>query len=103
MPLTDKGESILNSLQKEYGSKHGKEVLYAGKNSGRFTGIDEACAKADAATNNYAEREKKRRRLGDLKATLQSYREGREKGLRPSEVAEKAIRREISELESELK
>lgn len=103
MPLTDKGAEILSSLQKEYGEKHGKEVLYAGKNSGRFTGIDEACAKADAATNNYAEREKKRRRLGDLKATLQSYRVGRDRGLKPSETAENAMRREIVELESELK
>ena len=43
MPLTAKGEEILANLEKEYGPKHGKEVLYAGKNKGTFTGIDWAC------------------------------------------------------------
>jgi uncharacterized protein len=42
MPLTRKGQEILAALLKEYGSEEkAKEVLYAGKNSGRFTGIDE--------------------------------------------------------------
>lgn len=40
MPLTHKGTVIKRALEKEYGKKHGEEVLYAGKNSGRFTGID---------------------------------------------------------------
>lgn len=40
MPLTEKGEKILANLEKEYGKEKAKEVLYAGKNSGRFTGID---------------------------------------------------------------
>jgi hypothetical protein len=39
-PLTEKGESILAALEKEYGEKKGKEVLFAGKNKGTFTGID---------------------------------------------------------------
>jgi len=39
-PLTAKGEEILENLQKEYGTEKGKEVLYAGKNKGTFTGID---------------------------------------------------------------
>ena len=42
MPLTAKGEEIKASLVKEYGEKKGTSVLYAGKNSGRFTGIDSA-------------------------------------------------------------
>ena len=42
MPLTHKGEVLERALEKEYGKKKGKEVLYAGKNSGRFTGIDSA-------------------------------------------------------------
>lgn len=40
MPLTSKGQAILKSLQAEYGAEKGESVLYAGKNSGRFTGID---------------------------------------------------------------
>jgi len=40
MPLTEKGEKILNNLEKEYGKEKGKSVLYAGKNAGTFTGID---------------------------------------------------------------
>ena len=41
MPLTSKGEKIKASLVKEYGSeKKAKQVLYAGKNAGTFTGID---------------------------------------------------------------
>lgn len=52
MPLTEKGEKILANLQKEYGKEHGKEVLYAGKNKGTFTGIDaylDAVRRGDAA------------------------------------------------------
>ena len=61
MPLTAKGSEILANLEKEYGEKHGKEVLYAGKNSGRFTGIDSVklAAFADAAE--------------DLKSRMDSY------------------------------
>lgn len=40
MPLTGKGEKILSNLEKEYGDKKAKEVLYAGKNKGTFAGID---------------------------------------------------------------
>lgn len=40
MPLTSKGETILANLQKEYGADKGKQVLYAGKNAGTFSGID---------------------------------------------------------------
>jgi hypothetical protein len=40
MPLTAKGEEIKKALTAEYGAKKGEQVLYAGKNSGKFTGID---------------------------------------------------------------
>lgn len=40
MPLTAKGEAILHHLTQEYGPDKAKQVLYAGQNSGRFTGID---------------------------------------------------------------
>jgi hypothetical protein len=42
MPLTAKGEEIYQSLLKTYGSERkAKQVLYAGKNAGTFTGIDD--------------------------------------------------------------
>jgi hypothetical protein len=41
MPLTPKGRKILKALVKEYKSKKkAKSILYAGKNTGRFTRID---------------------------------------------------------------
>ena len=66
MPLTAKGEEILANLEKEYGPKHGKEVLYAGKNKGTFTGIDsivdavscmaDACEQLDRRIDAWADR-----------------------------------------------
>lgn len=40
MPLTKKGAEIRQNLVAEYGEKRGTSILYAGKNSGTFTGID---------------------------------------------------------------
>lgn len=41
MPLTKKGKTILKALTKQYkDKKRAKSILYAGKNAGRFTGID---------------------------------------------------------------
>lgn len=51
MPLTAKGEEILASLKKQYGSEaKAKRVLYAGKNKGTFTGVDDVIAACDAIT-----------------------------------------------------
>ncbi len=52
MPLTHKGEVLKRALQEEYGKMRAERILYAGKNSGKFTGIDSAkldalLAKAD--------------------------------------------------------
>ena len=42
MPLTNKGSEILSSMRKTYGSeKKAKEVLYASRNTGTITGIDD--------------------------------------------------------------
>ena len=41
MPLTEKGETIKKALQEEYGAEKGERILYAGKNAGTFTGIDQ--------------------------------------------------------------
>jgi hypothetical protein len=40
VPLTAKGEKIKAALEKEYGAKKGEQVLYAGRNSGTFAGVD---------------------------------------------------------------
>lgn len=41
MPLTSKGEEILANMKKEYGPEKGEQVLYASKNAGTVTGIDQ--------------------------------------------------------------
>lgn len=41
MPLTEKGNKILNSMEETYGSKEkAKSVLFASKNAGKISGID---------------------------------------------------------------
>ena len=40
MPLTAKGEKILQSMQKMYGAEKGKSVFYASKNKGTITGVE---------------------------------------------------------------
>lgn len=49
MPLTPKGRKLERALVKEYGEKKGRQVLYAGKNKGTFTGIDSAETERQAA------------------------------------------------------
>jgi hypothetical protein len=70
MPLTEKGQKILNNMTKEYGSREKAErVLYAGKNKGTFTGIDDcgsymdACRKGDAVGMRHAAARMMRRRV----------------------------------------
>ena len=42
MPLTSKGQSILKAMENTYGSeKKAEQVLYASKNAGKITGIDD--------------------------------------------------------------
>ena len=60
MPLTEKGRKIERALVKEYGPEHGKEVLYAGKNKGTFTGIDSANAVMDSILSSCDAFERKR-------------------------------------------
>lgn len=40
MPLTSKGEEILNNMEREYGSSKGEQVFYASKNAGTISGVD---------------------------------------------------------------
>lgn len=39
MPLTKKGKKIKKSMEKEYGTKKGKQVFYASENKGTIKGI----------------------------------------------------------------
>lgn len=50
MPLTSKGQEVMNAMQKEYGAKKGEEVFYASANAGKITGVHEA-AKRKFAEN----------------------------------------------------
>jgi hypothetical protein len=48
MPLTNKGESILNSMRETYPSEaKAKEVFYASKNAHTISGVDAMCRDAD--------------------------------------------------------
>ena len=38
MPLTKKGEKVLASMRKSYGTKKGKEVFYKSQNKGTIKG-----------------------------------------------------------------
>jgi hypothetical protein len=40
MPLTQKGEEIMQHMQHEYGSEKGEQVFYASRNAGKLTGVD---------------------------------------------------------------
>lgn len=40
MPLTQKGETILSQMMKEYGKKKGKSVFYASMNAKKITGAE---------------------------------------------------------------
>jgi hypothetical protein len=49
MPLTEKGEQIKASMEKQYGPEKGEEVFYASKNAGRITGVDKRNDQAQPA------------------------------------------------------
>lgn len=40
MPLTNKGEKVLEHMRKEYGSKKGTSVFYASINKGTIKGAE---------------------------------------------------------------
>lgn len=42
MPLTAKGNTIMDALQKQYGDEKGKSVFYAMRETGQITGVDAA-------------------------------------------------------------
>lgn len=39
MPLNKKGKEIKGAMEKEYGTKKGKEVFYASENKGTIKGV----------------------------------------------------------------
>ena len=40
MPLTEKGQKIMNSMQRTYGGKKGEQVFYATRNAGKIEGVE---------------------------------------------------------------
>ena len=40
MPLTSKGNKIMDAMQEQYGAKKGKSVFYASRNKGTISGVD---------------------------------------------------------------
>lgn len=42
MPLTAKGNKIMQNMKQEYGSKKGESVFYASRNAGKISGVDPA-------------------------------------------------------------
>jgi hypothetical protein len=40
MPLTAKGEKIMEAMIEQYGEEEGKKIFYASKNAGTITGVD---------------------------------------------------------------
>jgi len=40
VPLTDKGQKIMSSMKKQYGSDKGESVFYASRNKGAITGVE---------------------------------------------------------------
>ena len=59
MPLTDKGNKILEAMRKTYGP-NAERVFYASKNAGTITGVD----KLDAALQKVAALDAKLDRYG---------------------------------------
>jgi hypothetical protein len=55
MPLTNKGESILSGMEKEYGAKKGEEVFYASRNKGTISGVDAFNKVADMTSDDWKE------------------------------------------------
>ena len=40
VPLTDKGQKIMSSMKKQYGSDKGESVFYASRNKGAITDVE---------------------------------------------------------------
>lgn len=51
MPLTSKGNKIMENMKSEYGPKKGESVFYASKNKGTISGVDASAQERDEAKN----------------------------------------------------
>jgi len=53
MPLTEKGQKIMTSMQRQYGPKKGEQVFYASRNAGRITGVDPGHARGGIVEHDF--------------------------------------------------
>lgn len=71
MPLTRKGNKIMERMRSEYGPKKGASVFYASRNAGRIQGVDpesmhgEHSAKPDASRHAHRRLVHARRSMED--------------------------------------
>jgi len=49
MPLTTKGQEIIEKMKEEYGNKRGESVFYASRNKGTISGVDAVIANTPVA------------------------------------------------------
>lgn len=66
MPLTSKGNKIMEHMRSEYGDKKDKSVFYASRNAGRISGVDpESGGKPDAHKHAHRRLVHQRRAMED--------------------------------------
>ena len=67
MPLTKKGNKIMEHMRSEYGARKGTSVFYASRNAGRISGVDPESSghKPDAAKHAHRRLIQHRRTLED--------------------------------------
>ena len=62
MPLTPKGEKVMQSMQDQYGAKKGEQVFYASANAGKIKGVHESAERKALQEAGRKLKEVKRRR-----------------------------------------
>lgn len=98
MPLTAKGEKILEAMQEEHGKEEGERIFYASKNAGRITGVDQKNDADEKDEKKDAEAEVKEAPTKETKTTVKEP-AGEDKPDPKSQV--KSAEQELKALERE--
>lgn len=53
MPLTEKGDRILQAMKKTYGADKGRQVFYASQNKGRITGTHQGRTRGNRSLRRF--------------------------------------------------